>query len=61
PHPTDGRAVVVTLPIADKKRLPTRDGVSSRLVWLPGAAHDANGITWDVVGGGLLVRVALAA
>lgn len=57
----DERAVVVTLPIADKKRLPTRDGVSSRLVWLPGAAHDANGITWDVVGGGLLVRVALAA
>ena len=29
--------------------------------YLPGAAHDANGLTWDVVGGGLLVRVALAA
>ena len=28
---------------------------------VPGAAHDANGLTWDVVGGGLLVRVALAA
>lgn len=57
----DEGAVVVTLPIADKKRLPTREGVSSRLVWLPSPAHDANGLTWDVVGGGLLVRVGLAA
>lgn len=31
------------------------------LVGVPSPAHDANGLTWDVVGGGLLVRVGLAA
>lgn len=55
----DERAVVVTLPVANKKVL-TREGVSTRAVWLPAWDHDAN-IAWDVVDGLLWLRAPLAA
>jgi len=55
-----GRAVVVTLPIADKKRAPTREGVSARGVWQPVGGRDSN-VAWCVVDGGLLLRAPLAA
>ena len=54
------RAVVVTLPIADKKRAPTREGVSARISWLPMRGGGSN-LAWQVVDGALLLRVPLAA
>ena len=53
----DERAVVVTLPIAEK-RSPTREGVRLRNVWLPMSCGGSN---WQVVDGRLLLRAPLAA
>lgn len=55
----DEHAVVVTLPVANKKVL-TREGVSTRAVWLPAWDHDAN-LAWDVADGLLWLRAPLAA
>lgn len=55
----DERAVVVTLPVADKKSA-NPQGVSTRAVWLPAWGHDAN-LAWDVVDGLLWLRAPLAA
>jgi len=56
----DARAVVVTLPIADKKRAPTREGVSARSVWQPVGGHVSN-VMWLVEGATVMLRVPLAA
>ena len=56
----DEHAVVVTLPVANKKVL-TREGVSTRAVWLPRHADDTNHLLWAVTGESLLLRVRLAA
>jgi DNA invertase Pin-like site-specific DNA recombinase len=55
----DERAVVVTLPVADKKSA-NPQGVSTRAVWLPAGGHVSN-LAWDVVDGLLWLRVPLAA
>lgn len=54
------RAVVVTLPIVDKKRAPTRDGVSARRFWQPVPCSVSN-MFWQVSGGFLCIRTNLAA
>lgn len=54
------RAVVVTLPVADKKRAPTREGVSARSVWQPVGGHVSN-VMWLVEGATVMLRVPLAA
>lgn len=51
---------VVTLPIADKKRAPTREGVSARSVWQPVGGHVSN-VAWLVEGTTVMLRVPLAA
>ena len=53
------RAVVVTLPIANKKEH-QREGVSARSVWQPLPSGVAN-VTWQLVDGLLRVRTKLAA
>ena len=56
----DEHAVVVTLPVRDKKSA-NPQGVSTRSVWLPESAHVSNGLTWAVADGMLWLRVPLAA
>ena len=56
----DARAVVVTLPVADKKRAPTREGVSARSVWQTVGGHVSN-VMWLVEGTTVMLRVPLAA
>lgn len=56
----DAQAVVVTLPVADKKRAPTREGVSARSVWQPVGGHVSN-VFWLVEGTTVMLRVPLAA
>ena len=56
----DARAVVVTLPVVDKKRAPTREGVSARSVWQPVGGHVSN-VMWLVEGTTVVLRVPLAA
>ena len=56
----DEHAVVVTLPVRDKKSA-NPQGVSTRTVWLPSPAHVSNGLTWAVSDGMLWLRVPLAA
>lgn len=46
--------------IADKKRAPTREGVSARSVWQPVGGHVSN-VMWLVEGTTVMLRVPLAA
>lgn len=54
------QAVVVTLPVVDKKRAPTREGVSARSVWQPVGGHVSN-VMWLVEGTTVMLRVPFAA
>ena len=55
----DLRAVVVTLPVAQKKST-TREGVSARGVWQPVGGHVSN-VMWLVEGTTVMLRAPLAA
>ena len=55
----DLQAVVVTLPVAQKKST-TREGVSARGVWQPVGGHVSN-VMWQIEQGMLMLRAPLAA